>query len=200
MIRLLFVGDGERDAAMNPHLVRTITGIRVEPTARPWARLNAAGRGYECKLLFAIRDARDRQLDGVVATVDQDKSRGRDRLRELVAARAKDREYAAPLPTAVGVANPHAEAWLLDDPVAVRTALGLGTGVQIPNVRTARNPKSDLNGLQSMSERRDEPVRTVLADIARSVDPRRCQHARETGFAAFVDDVRSEIGSLATQD
>ena len=129
MIRLLFVGDGERDAAMNPPLVEVLTGAEVEATTRPWARLNV--RGYDRKLRFAIRQARDEGLQGVVATIDRDKSSGHDRLRELKAGRTRDRETAPPLPAALGAANPHAEAWLLDDPVAVRTVLGLDNDAAI---------------------------------------------------------------------
>lgn len=89
MIRLLFVGDGERDAATNPHLVATITGADIEPTAIPWPRLHSAGHGFDRKLLFAIRQARQDGLQGVVATIDKDKSPGRDRLRDLEAGRAR---------------------------------------------------------------------------------------------------------------
>lgn len=197
MIRLLFVGDGERDAATNPHLVTVITAARVDPTTRAWARLNEAGRGYDRKLLFAILQARQEGLDGVVAAVDRDTSRGRDRLRELQAARDRDREKHAPLPTAVGVADPHAEAWLLDDPVAVRTTLRLPADALIPTVREVESPKNEIARLHRDSPRCDEPVRTILIETAQALSPDRCQHDRETGFAHFVADVRHEIGPLA---
>jgi hypothetical protein len=197
MIRLLFVGDGERDAATNPHLVSTLTGSSVDPTTIAWPRLNRAGRGYDRKLLFAIRQARDDGLGGVVATIDRDRSPGRDRLRELEAARAKDRETATPLPAALGAADPHAEAWLLDDPVAVRTVLRLPRDAQIPNVRRIANPKAELTRLHARSPRADETARTILAEIAQALDPRRLSHERDTGFAHFADDVRHEIGPLA---
>ena len=196
MIRLLFVGDGERDAATNPHLVTVITGAQIDPTTRPWARLNEAGKGYDRKLLFAILQARQDDLDGVVAAVDRDTSRGRDRLRELQAARTKDREKNAPLPTAVGVANPHAEVWLLDDPVAVRTALRLPADVLIPTVRQVQSPKSEIGRLHRTSPRSDEPIRAMLIEIAQALSIDRCQHGHETGFSHFVDDVRDEIGPL----
>lgn len=197
MIRLLFVGDGERDAATNPHLVATILATQIEPTAVPWPRLNQAGRGYDRKLLFAMAQARTDHLDGVVATVDRDTSRHRDRLRELEAARERDRQAHPPLPTAVGCADPHAEAWLLDDPVAVRTALELERTTQIPTVRQVESPKAEIGRLQQTSARCDDAVRDVLGDIARSLSIERCEHARETGFAAFAQDVRREIGPLA---
>lgn len=197
MIRLLFVGDGERDAATNPHLVKVITGADVAPTAIPWPRLNEAGRGYDRKLLFALRKARDQGLQGLVATVDKDKSPGRDRLRSLELARAKDRETSPPLPTALGCADPHAEAWLLDDPVAVRTVLQLDPSVKIPNVRRVRSSKDELGSLHSSSPRAGEATRIILVEIAQALEPPRCQHSDETGFARFTDEVRHQIGPLA---
>lgn len=199
MIRLLFVGDGERDAATNPSLVGTIIGVDVEPATAAWPRLNDAGRGYDRKLLFAIRSAREEGLAGVVATIDQDKTRGRDRLRQMIAARTHDRETAAPLPTAVGCAKPHAEAWLLDDPVAVRTVLALAANEPVPNVRRVASPKNELTGLHSMSPRAAEPIRGILVEIAQALDITRCQHAHETGFHDFVEDVRDEIVPLVAQ-
>jgi hypothetical protein len=199
MIRLLFVGDGERDAATNPHLVTTIIDASVEPRAIHWPRLNQAGSGYSRKLLFAIRKARDDGHQGVVATVDQDKSHGRDRLRELEAARTRDRETHPPLPTALGAAEPHAEAWLLDDPVAVRSVLRLAPDARISTVRQVASPKEALDRCHRESPRADDPIRAILVEIAHAVVPERCQHARETGFAHFVDDVRREIGPLAAR-
>jgi hypothetical protein len=197
MIRLLFVGDGERDAATNPHLVKRIVGVDVEAQAVPWARLNEAGHGYDRKLLFAIRQARAEGLQGIVATIDQDKSPGRDRFHDLVAGRTRDREKAAPLPTALGCADPHAEAWLLDDPVAVRTVLQLANDAHIPNVRHVDSPKNEIAALHSSSPRSDEPVRAILVEIAQALEVARCQHADETGFHRFVEDVHDEIGPLA---
>jgi hypothetical protein len=196
MICLLFVGDGERDAATNPHLVSVITGTEVEATTIPWPRLNEAGKGYLHKLLFAIRTARRDGLEGVVATIDQDKSPGRERFRALQAGRTRDRETAAPLPTALGCADPHAEAWLLDDDVAVRNVLRFDPAATIPNVRKVASPKNELTGLHTRSARAQEPIRTILIEIAQVLDPRRCPHTRETGFEHFVQEVRGEIGPL----
>ena len=195
MIRLLFVGDGDRDAAMNPPLLKVLTGSEVEPTSRAWARLNV-GKGYGRRLRFAIRQARDEGLQGVVATVDRDKSSGQDRLRELKAGRATDRETAPPLPTALGCANPHAEAWLLDDPVAVREVLELDADTVIPSARKAKSPKDALTGLITQSRRADASVRQILGEIAQRLDPVHCAHKDETGFAAFAEEIREEIGPL----
>jgi len=130
MIRLLFVGDGDRDAAMNPPLVKVLTGSEVEAT----------------------------------------------------------------LPTALGCANPHAEAWLLDDPVAVRDALELDADTIVPSFRKTKSPKGALAGLISQSRKADVSIRRILAEIAQRLDPVRCAHKDEAGFAAFAADVREEIG------
>ena len=142
MIRILFVGDGPADEVTTPPLVRTILereDVRAE--ARAWARLHAAGRGYDRKLLFALRAARAGGLSGVVATIDQDRSAGRERLRSLEAARVRDRQTDPPLPAALGCADPHAEAWLLDDPVAVRSVLRLPGDARVPKSGTSTAPR-----------------------------------------------------------
>ena len=59
MIRLLFVGDGERDAATIPRIVEIILSTSVGEEFRSWARLHSSPRGYKRKLLFASRQARD---------------------------------------------------------------------------------------------------------------------------------------------
>ena len=181
MICLFFVGDGARDEATVPPLVRTILQIDFSTLFQPWARLHAAERrgrpgrrlrGYGRKLLYAIR-----------------------------AARAADRQQAPSLPTALGEAKPHAEAWLLDDPAAVREALELPGNAPIPSVRQSRHPKDTLHGLWERSPRRkagpEEREIAVLQDIARRVDSTRCAHRRQTGFQAFVTEVRHELGGLA---
>ena len=209
MICLFFVGDGARDEATVPPLVRTILQIDFSTLFQPWARLHAAERrgrpgrrlrGYGRKLLYAIRAARVAQADGLVATVDRDKAPG-GRLGRLREARAADRQQAPSLPTALGEAKPHAEAWLLDDPAAVREALELPGNAPIPSVRQSRHPKDTLHGLWERSPRREagpeEREIAVLQDIARRVDSTRCAHRRETGFQGFVTEVRRELGGLA---
>lgn len=196
MIRLLFVGDGERDAVTNPHLVKVITGADVEGDHRAWKELRLAGGGNGRKLKFAIRQARDAKMDGVVACVDQDKSPAGERLRDLVNARKEDREKEVVLPTALGCANPHAEAWLLDDAVAVRAVLQLDNMIAIPTIRRVDSPKEELHRLQVQSPRAGDLRRAILGEIAQALVPKRCQHVKQTGFAAFVDEIKHEIGPL----
>jgi hypothetical protein len=80
--------------------------------------------------------------------------------------------------------------------VAVRQTLRLDAEAVIPNVRKVDSPKDRLAGLHTQSPRAADPVRTVLVEIAQALEPRRCQHAKETGFARFKVDVEDEIGPL----
>ena len=196
MIKLLFVADGPLDGVTVPRLVEGILHLRVREEMVGWARLHQtrAGRGYGRKLRFAIRQARDGRLDGVVATVDADRDRRGSRLQELCCAREEDRASSPHLPVALGQAKPHLDAWLLDDAVAVRGALGVAKDLRIPTVRQEKSPKETLKNLLSQSPRSGERPLEVWPDIAQRLEPPRCQHANETGFAKFIDEVRTELG------
>ena len=207
MIRLLFVGDGKRDAAAVPRLVGGILGVEITGENLSWKEIRLqpksaprALRGYARKLMYAIRAARSRRLDGVVATVDTDTAKPRSRLAKLQEGRDLDREKAPRLPTALGEANPHGEAWLLDDPVAVRKALELPGDVRIPTVGGTDDPKKALNKLMDQSPREigsGNRIQELLGAIAANVIPNRCAHAQKTGFDAFTKDVGDELGRIA---
>jgi hypothetical protein len=197
MIPLLFVGDGVRDHVSIPRLVEGILKACVREDVRDWARLNRAGRGFGRKLVFAVAQARDAGLAGVVAVLDTDLDRGGERLATLKQARVQQRQQEPPFPTALGAAKPHGEAWLLDDPYAVREALALDSSAQIATVRKTRNPKAELERLLTVSGLGTKP-REAWPEIARRVTVDRCVHAAETGFAEFVHDVRSELGPLVS--
>lgn len=196
MMHLLFVGDGRRDAVTVPRLVERILGARIRESTRPWARLHGAGRGYGRKLRYAFLQARDLNVDGLVATVDRDTDKPRRRLGVLRDARMDEQERGTALPTALGEAVPHGEAWLLDDAVAVREGLTLSPDHAIPSVKKAKNPKAALTKLLWESPRSHHPPRDVLRDIAEAVDPARCKNGKSTGFDAFVRDVQTELKPL----
>jgi hypothetical protein len=205
MIRLLFVGDGPRDEASLPPLVGTILNTKIDNESgfRAWKSIRVGG--YPKKLLFAIRIVRDRRLPGLVAVVDSDRQPARHRLRELIAARKKDRESTAPVPTALGEARPNVDAWLLDDATAVRDALQLSGNVPIPPVDKTPDPKAALNELISHSldmelqlNRDTSASHTLplLSEIAAQIAPNRCKRAKATGFHAFEQDVLTEFATL----
>ena len=197
-MKLLFVADGLLDGVTVPRLVEGILQVTVEEETVGWARLHqrGSGSGYGRKLRFAIRQARDGRLEGVVATVDVDRERRGRRLQELQTARAEDRAASPHLPVALGEADPELEAWLLDDPVAVREALGLEQDQAVPTVRKAKNPKKTLEHLLTQGPRSSERPLHVWPNIAQLLEPSRCRHAKETGFADFQNDVRGELGPL----
>jgi len=195
-LRLLLIGDGERDAVTVPCLVERILGADVEGETDEWARLHE-GKGYGQKLRFAIRSAKAQGLHGLVVTLDRDKAPKSERLRKLKEARDADRHRDIFVPTAVGEARPHGEAWLLDDQRAVREALGLPSDTDVPTGRRARNPKTELLKLLRQSPRRRERPLVVFPEIAKLVELSRCPHAEQTGFQNFSDDVVRELGSLA---
>ena len=201
MIALLFVADGPRDEAVVPPLVEGMLGVPVSSEFRAWKslRLNARMpvRGFARKLAFATRVARDAGLPGLVATVDTDTADRGHRLRWLKEGVAADRLRSPPLPTAVGEATPHAEAWLLDDPVAVRRVLELDAAIAIPTIRHVKSPKDALRHLMESSPRPGIEVLGILVELARMVEAHRCVHADESGFRAFADEVRRELSPLA---
>ena len=160
-----------------------------------WKEVRLHGRGFGKKLAYAILRAKESGSKAVIATVDCDNAQPRSRLRQLSDARELDRAKNPPFPTALGEANPHLEAWLLDDNVAVRRAIQLPTDIAIPNCKDVASPKDALNDIVRKQEASQLSYVEALGMIAACVDPKRCVHAKDTGFAAFVDDVRHELAA-----
>ena len=92
--------------------------------------------------------------------------------------------------------DPHVEAWLIDDAVAVREGLSLEPDAEVPNVRRCRYPKDTLEELHSSSPRADDSSQDVWGDIARGLDRARCAHGAETGLEAFAEDLIAEMAPL----
>jgi hypothetical protein len=150
------------------------------------------------KLLFAIKEARQEEMSGVVATVDHDTGQEK-RLQRLRKARDRDRENNPPFPTALGEPKPHLEAWLLDDASAVREALGLQKDHVVPNPVKVHSPKDALHALfgASPAEKDGTLEMDVLPKIAERIDLKRCPHQKETAFQAFIKDVHAEFDAIA---
>jgi hypothetical protein len=202
MIDLHSIGDGPRDHVTVPRLVGRMLGVTFRTREVQWARLRqVSGRsGYRRQLLFAIAQALDAGAAALLAVVDRDKDDKRTKLAELTTARDEARGNAnlAILPVALGEAVPHGDAFLLDDPVAVRRGLRMGGDTSIPNVRHAKSPKDEIDRLRRESERAHDSILEVLEEIAGLIEPNRYAHPRETGFHRLAEDVRHEFAPLVT--
>lgn len=194
MINVHFVGEGPRDEQSMPALVASIAKTPFQPTFSTWTKYRV--HSFRKKLLLALHKARESNADGLIASTDQDTA-GPVKLRELQEARAADRQDNPPLPTALAVPNPHFEAWLLDDKVAVQEVYGIPTE-RIPNVDEVDNPKAELSALFHSSElaATGQTEIETLKSISRQLNPTRCQHMQSTGLRAFLRDLKSEFRSL----
>jgi hypothetical protein len=193
---ILVVGDGSRDQTALPNLVCRILDASVESRFDDWHQVRVrAQRGtiYARKLKYLTRRARADSFAALAIVVDTDKSSARDKLRQLRAGRDEDRQELPPFPTALGEANPHFDVWLLDDSVAVRTALGLARDCHVPNAVKTDYPKDTLTELIEQSTVDFAQISDALGEIARHLSSERCVHCKETGFATFEKDVCDEI-------
>ena len=194
MIKVHFVGEGSRDEQSIPALVESLTPTRFQATFSKWTRYRV--HSHRKKLLFALHLAREANANGLIASTDQDTA-GPAKLRELQEARAADREVNPPLPAALAVPNPHLEAWLLDDKVAVQEVYGIPTE-RVPNVDEVDNPKAELSALFRSSELANAGHTEIetLKSISSRLEPTRCQHTQSTGLRAFLRDLKGEFRSL----
>lgn len=194
MINVHFVGEGSRDEQSMPALVGSLTLTPFQATFSKWTRFRV--HSHRKKLLLALRVARVANADGLIASTDQD-TVGEAKLRELREARDADLQDNPPLPTALAVPNPHFEAWLLDDKVAVQEVYGIPTE-RVPNVDEVDDPKAELSALFRSSELADAGQTEVetLKSISSQLNPARCQHRQSTGLRIFVRDLKDEYRSL----
>ena len=196
---LYLVCDGSRDHAAVCRLLERVLGRPITPDCQTWLRLHSrgSGRGYGRKLKYSVRQAISRGQARVVATMDQDNSERREKLRELQAAREEDRRTGKILPTALGEAAPHFEAWLLDDAVAVREGLGLRGDAAVPSLKRIKQPKAELDAIfrREVTDWHGREAE-LMAAIADKLEVSRCLHAKQTGLEAFVDDVVNELRQL----
>jgi len=193
---ILVVGDGPRDQKALPNLICRILETKVETRYDDWhevRHLRGKGSIYERKLKYLTRRARADKLSALAIVVDTDRSPAREKVRQLRTGRDDDRQKNPPFPTALGEANPHFDVWLLDDPVAVRQALGLANDFDMPNAVKVDNPKDDISKLVETSPKDFSQVSEALGEIAQHVSSKRCVHRNRTGVAAFESDVLDEI-------
>lgn len=199
-MNVVFAGEGPRDKQVMPRLA-----VKAAPSVCMASfevlkdvRLLKRGSGLDRKLAFVIKAAIDDELDGVIATTDRDKDKSQQKLKQLRRARDQHRNNPAlpPMRIALGEAVPHAEAWLLDDVKAVRTALQLPNETPIPSVTRSNSayPKDELDSLCEDCPRSEKAIE-LLAEIAELLDEGRCIHRKATGLADFLAEVRAEFAT-----
>jgi hypothetical protein len=177
-MRVKGVADGPRDAAMMPALLSNMAGKTVEVDFKPWKDIRVGG--YPRKVKWALRVALADSFHAVVLWADAD-AEGPERLRTLRDAVRAD-PTSTVVPTVVGVPDPHAEAWLLDDPVAVRAVLQLQPEHPVP--RAGPGSKALLNKLSEQSQRGLNGI-PLMAALAETVKAERMLQPDATGFSAF---------------
>ena len=87
--QIYFVADGPRDEATLPPLVEHVTGVPCKATFSSWQSIKTH-RGYDRKVRYAIREAKSRGQEAVVAVVDRDSAKKRQRLSRLADQRHLD--------------------------------------------------------------------------------------------------------------
>lgn len=103
------------------------------------------------KVTFAKRRAAYNKSHGVIFVVDTEGPKIKSIIKELADAR---NEKHHDMPTAVGVAHPCIEAWLLTDAAAIQIAMSLATPPELP---------TDPEGLPAPQKDRSHNPKTVLA-------------------------------------
>jgi hypothetical protein len=179
-VKVLFISDGPRDVAALPAIVCGVLrapAAAIEPSdhSRPWSKVKGHGKGYCRRMQAMIALARANRIPARVCTVDCDNAARRKRLGDLHLARDNDRNRNSPLPAALGEARPHLEAWLIDDPDALRQALPSCRGTDMPSFSKIPKPKEWLNTLLDEDGCEDGPSRTAkIVEIANRLDHSRC--------------------------
>lgn len=199
MLSIFILGDGPLDNAMLPPIIKRVLDVETNPEFKAWKdiRLNrkSSKGGYAAKLKYAIRRVKARDsLQAVIAVVDQDKDNKGTRIVNLKEARDADRHHN--IPTSVGRAIPHGEAWLIDDHEAVKQGLGLPADAKIPSVNKTNNPKNALNEILQDLNDNMKSRKYAYESIAMNVQLPRCRFPEKTGFSGFVEDLETEFACL----
>jgi len=210
---IYFFGEGKTDiddkaesdrpsTGVLPILVHTLCGEpdRMRVRRRRVAHLH--GKGLWQKVRFARWQARGTSA-GAVFVMD---SEGGAKLREKVLSElAKGRDAPGPnLPTAVGVAHPCIEAWLLADASAIRRALKLEKepntpddpeSLPAPGKHEATDPKIAL-ATACGSSQKDLAASDKWAIASKMDDIPLVRERCPQGFAPFADEVECHIRPL----
>ncbi len=140
---------------------------------------------------------------GIVFTIDTEGEKPADKLKEL---HAGSKKTSPEFPTAIGVAHPCIEAWLLADPVAVAKGLNLAElphatpsdpeSLPAPHKEKKDDPKNHKNPKTTLGRYggSDGPLGSKQTTaIARHVSLSHVEIVCPLGFKPFADEVRSHL-------
>ena len=162
------------------------------------------GKGLRQKIRFARQRAKNAESSGMVFVLDSEgTSKDREgKLKEL----ERGRTRGAAIPTAIGVAQPCIESWLLCDSPAIRRALALSKSPVLPDDPESlpapckdrrRNPKTLLAEVGGVAKRKKELSTSEKDQIAEALNDLSllCDKC-PVSFAPFAEEVKKEIKPL----
>lgn len=151
------------------------------------------------KVSFARRQARYSGSMGIVVVIDSDGD-WEGRYEQLKKGRDVDQD--PDFPTALGVAHPCIEAWLLSDPAAIRKAFHLSGTPSVPEDpeklpaadSDTSHPKNVLKDAAGKTRRLSAQEKTEIAKNLSDLDLLRKQCP--ISFAPFADEVQKHLRPL----
>ena len=198
MISIRLVAEGFRDEAIMRALIPQIIGHKVFILFKSLKEYHLDGMSLKKKYRFIATSMKvNREFFGI-GLFDRDKNKRREGIREVKEALENVEGFNSLFHFAFGEADPHLEAWLLDDPVAIREALGLPPAVQIPSVDSVNDPKEEIEKLrkQGPEDVLEAEICKILEAIAGKLTPKRCTRAKQTGFAQFQKEVHQTFNRV----
>jgi hypothetical protein len=183
-----------------PLIVHKICGKPPQMYVRQQGLQYLPGKRLWQKVRFARRQAFYNRSNGAVFVID---SEGDLKSKREVLCKGRD-DARTSLPMAVGVAHPCIESWLLADPDAIRTGLGLNKipekhsnpeELPAPQKNRSHNPKTVLResaGIvhQELSAELKDQIAAAMNDM--DIVRKKCP----LGFAPFADEVETHIRPL----
>ena len=187
------------DNGVLPVLVHKLCGQPKQMLVRPRSIPFLLGKTLAKKVQFARRQARYSQSAGIVFVVDSD---GDWKGKYMQLKKGRDTDQVPDFPTALGVAHPCIEAWLLADEKAIQRAFKLSKPPVLPEQPEAlpaskqdeNHPKNVLRNAvdrsKPLSAREKSDIANHMGDM--EILKKRCPQS----FAPFAKEVQENIQPL----
>lgn len=156
-------------------------------------------RGFALKAFRALRDAEREGKDAVFIVVDEDGRPKERRLERLQEGRAAANHQPA---SAIGVAQPMVEAWLMGDADGWQKCFGADAPAPPANPEadtgnsSSRRYAKDVLWQLSQGHRGDDDRLTTYVRLAEQLDWRRVADACPRSFAPFAAEARANVAPV----